>query len=67
MCLSAFVSALGSHEIGRYKLPIIMMMMVVMMMMMGENVPPTHVKFGKCGGDHVFERFTGTFVFVTHV
>ena len=23
MCLSAFVSALGSHEMGRHKLPII--------------------------------------------
>ena len=28
-CLSAFVSALGSHEMGRHKLPIIIIIIII--------------------------------------
>ena len=29
MCLSAFVSALGSQEMGRHKLPIIIIILII--------------------------------------
>ena len=36
-CLSAFVSALGSHEMGRHKLPIIIIIMIIIIIIFSDQ------------------------------
>ena len=46
MCLSAFVSALGSHEMERHKLPIIIFLSSSLLLLIFPRAKPTQVPMG---------------------